>query len=563
MKRLLAALLSAAIVAGAAQQTGAVSLVDVVALDGAGRAVAGLKPADFEITADGKPAEVIRETYLDTVRHTAVSATPLPALETAPDEIHRTTVFVVDDLCLPRARLARVRDELNGFVANELARGDVAAILRTSGGTPRERELTGEPARLSAALAAIQYLGGGVSQASCARAAWTAVNYALNGLAGLPGRKAVVLISGELAAPPGNVGAAIARRAAAAMAAVYRTAEDASGFAESTGGAADANPARVAAETASYYALGFESEARNVPVEVRVKRAGVTLRARRHPAGSPRARLQFVPDDEMSILLEAANSPFAGTAIGLRATPLFNNTAAGGQLLQVLCHIDARGLSYLRDEKGLYRFDFRVGAGEAPEAGRVVSLMMSGRAMHLTREEFERAMREGVLVDVQLPGGSGAQDVRAVVEDTLSGRTGSANAFVELQNPARGGLFLSSIVLRGADDVRESPAVRSFHPGASLEFVYNIYNLTLDKAGRSQATSRVEMFAGGRTVFEGKEMALSFEPGPDPRRRHVSGRIRLDPTVGQGRYILHVTVTDMLAPRARTAGGFVDFTVEP
>jgi hypothetical protein len=559
MVALLAALLAGAL-ASAAQQPGAVSLVDVVALDSADRPVPGLTPADFEITAGGQPVPVIRLTYFDTVRHTAATATSLPALELTPDQNHRSTVFVVDDLCLPAAELARVRGQLDGFVTNRLSGGDVAAVLRTSGGTARSRQLTAGRALLMEAIEAIQYLGGSVSPAACAIAAWTSVNYALTGLTPFHGRKSVVLLSGDLRPPAGAAAAAMARGAAAAMAAIYQQSPAATAFAESTGGAAGADPERVAAETSAYYVLAFPGEARDI--HVRVRRPGITLRTRTIPAGLPPVRPLSIPDDLAVAAIAAANSPFEGAAIGLKVTPLFNNTAADGSYVEVLCHIDIRDLAYLRDEQGRYHFGFEAGAVAAFEAGSAARLTMRERTLQFSEEEYQRARKEGVVVALRLAWGAGARDVRAVVADARSGRTGGASAFVEPHDLPSRALFLSSIALEGGKDVRESPAVRAFHPGASLTFVYNIYNAAVDKEGRARIAARAQLFAGGRTVFSGQPLTITFEPPAVPRRQ-VRGTINLDSTIGPGRYVLYVGVTDLLSAANNTAGQYIDFTVEP
>ncbi|MBS1855869.1 MAG: hypothetical protein JST11_10930 [Acidobacteria bacterium] len=559
---LLAALLAAS-PAAAAEQPGAVSLVDAVALDSAGRPVSGLTPADFEITAAGQPVPVIRLSYFDTLRHTAATATELPALELTPDQIHRTTVFVVDDLCLPAAELARIREELDGFVAGSLASGDVAAVLRTSGGTARSRQLTADRLRLAGSIAEIQYLGGGISRQTCAVAAWTAVGYALGGLAPFHGRKSVVLLSGDLPQPSVNAAAEIARRAATAMAALYQESPSRPSFAESTGGAAGAAPGRVAAETAAYYVLAFPGKP--AAIEVRVRRPGITLRTRALPAGLAPVNLLHTPDAPEAALLAAADSPFEGNAIGLAVTTLFNNTAADGSYVEVLCHVDVRDLSYLRDEQGRYRLEFVAGAAAATILSGSVTRLSSMRdqALTLTAAEYQRALREGVVVNLRLAWGSGSRDVRAAVADVRSGRTGGAAAFVETRDFLSGTLFLSGIALQGSAGVSESPAVRAFRPGASVTFVYNIYNAAADKEGRSRVTVRAQLFAGGRTVFTGQPLTITFEPPAGTRRRQVNGRINLDSTIGAGRYILHLSVKDELSPVAAAATQFTDFTVEP
>ena len=50
---------------------------------------------------------------------------------------------------------------------------------------------------------------------------------------------------------------------------------------------------------------------------------------------------------------------------------------------------------------------------------------------------------------------------------------------------------------------------------------------------------------------------------PNNVRRLVKGRLKLDPAIAPGRYILEVTVTDLVAKEPRVAHQFMDFTIEP
>ena len=86
--RLVPALLACAL-AALAQDTAAPArnaLIDVIVTDAAGGPVSNLTASDFEVTEEGKPLSVVRLTAFDTVRHTAVSAGNMPALDLTPEQ---------------------------------------------------------------------------------------------------------------------------------------------------------------------------------------------------------------------------------------------------------------------------------------------------------------------------------------------------------------------------------------------------------------------------------------------------------------------------------------------
>ena len=105
--------------------------------------------------------------------------------------------------------------------------------------------------------------------------------------------------------------------------------------------------------------------------------------------------------------------------------------------------------------------------------------------------------------------------------------------------------------------------MRRFRAGQHLSYAYSIYNATLRDGGRTELESQVRLFADGREIHTGKSTSLQFEAVPDARRRQVNGSISLDPTIGPGRYVLQLTVSDKLHPESRSASQFIDFFIEP
>src|ERR1035438_2468071 len=176
-------------------------VLDAVAVDASGRAVADLTAEDFEVVQGGVSRKITNFTWFDTRLHTAVSqAGQLAALDLLPDEIRRNLVVVVDDLGLTPAGINGVRDTLKTFVGSGMSSGDRMAILRTSGGSSVLQQLTGDTRTLAEAIDAIRYLGGGTGAASAGRASWLTLRYALDGLRDFPGRKVVGLFAQNPAA---------------------------------------------------------------------------------------------------------------------------------------------------------------------------------------------------------------------------------------------------------------------------------------------------------------------------------------------------------------------------
>jgi VWFA-related protein len=135
---------------------------EVMVFDKKGRFVEGLKPEQFELAINGEPRQL---SFFDQV--TAGSAKEIAqvaaAQVTAPGRSDlsssrlsnrgRTIFFFLDDLHLSPASLARSREALLKFIADQMSSDDQVAIVSTSGQIGFLQQLTDNPAVLRAAIA--------------------------------------------------------------------------------------------------------------------------------------------------------------------------------------------------------------------------------------------------------------------------------------------------------------------------------------------------------------------------------------------------------------------------
>jgi VWFA-related protein len=160
--------------------------VDAVVVDDQGRHVTDLSPADFEVTERGKRQAVRQVLYVQSARTPGVvrdlgaappagsaePATPAPAPAAAPakprvlgpvhglpskDHAGRVIAIVVDDLGLSFDSTAYVRRMLFRYVEQQIAPGDLVAILRTSGGVGALQQFTTDKRLLHAAVDRVRY----------------------------------------------------------------------------------------------------------------------------------------------------------------------------------------------------------------------------------------------------------------------------------------------------------------------------------------------------------------------------------------------------------------------
>jgi VWFA-related protein len=604
MKRGLAALFACAWMAfgqrsGPAAPSSAAALnplvVDAVAVDAAGRPVTDLAAGDFEVVQDGRALKITNCTWFDTRLHTAVSrsseAGQLPALDLLPDEIRRNLVVVVDDLGLSPAGINGVRKALTDFLSGSMSSGDRMAILRSSGGFGVRQQLTGDARKLTDAIDDIRYLGGGTSAAVARSAYRLTMRYALDGLRDFAGRKVVVLFSEN----PGGAGpwdrvADSAHAAHAAAAAVYtvHALPEAAGvaavppgalesLARDTGGLFCTDFARVLQNEQGYYAIGLQPEANPddppvKPTELRVRRAGVTVRSR---AGflSQRPRVEFpAPVSYAELLNRALASPFAGDDTRASLTALFSETLRTGPVVAAVLHFDARDFTFIHDLQDVYHGAVQMKAAAYRDDGLSTVPLEQASKVILRPAEYRFAMEHGLRLtfQVKLPD-AGAWQIRAVVADGASDRVGTVTRFIEVPDIRKGGLALSGLALGAgtpaADSAPSDPQadadVRIFRPGSVCTFQYSIFNALIGADKQAVLEVHTRMFASGRVVFDGKPERMTFGELAASARRQITGHLKLDPKMAPGDYILQVTVRDLvgLPGEPRTATQFTDFQV--
>ena len=209
--------------------------VDAIVTDSKGKPVTNLTAGDFEVLQDGKPQAITNFVFIN-IKESKVTAPPVRA--TAPpkkgqpappppppvairqDQIRRTIALVVDDLGLAADNTVRVRQSLKQWVDDEMRPGDLVAVIRTSAGMGALQQFTSDKRLLYAAIDLVQYHLGRVGVSSFApltgarmegeidtslfddevQQSYTlgsigAIQYVLQGLRDLPGRKSMVLFS--------------------------------------------------------------------------------------------------------------------------------------------------------------------------------------------------------------------------------------------------------------------------------------------------------------------------------------------------------------------------------
>lgn len=211
--------------------------IDAVVTDSRGKHITDLSSTDFEILLDGEPQklrvfEIVKgnvpearpaqsSSSAEKARSSQPAQPPAPAPSVKPGDVRRSIVLFVDDLSLSADRVPFVRKALRDLVDKQMQPGDLVAIVRASAGLGALQDFTTDKNLLRAAAEQVRWnpSGKGGLQAYAndndfstsaaeqetrfraeyfAAATVESLRRLVDGMASLPGRKSVIILSNDL-----------------------------------------------------------------------------------------------------------------------------------------------------------------------------------------------------------------------------------------------------------------------------------------------------------------------------------------------------------------------------
>jgi len=641
--------------------------VDVTVTDSKGRHVTDLTAEDFIILQDHKPREITNFSLVR-VKDPAVEKLPvhkpasrtldapsppdLPLMNHEPDQFRRKIALVVDDMGISWEGMVYVRESLRKWVDEEMQPGDLVALIRTGLGVGTLQQFTGSKQMLYAAIERVVYNGhsrvgvhfctdntladsqqllgdlgmipsGGENRRHLTLASLGSIQYVLDGLKNLPGRKSLVLFTEDLwmtfdQGQDTTVGEKFQRlikdanRAAVVIHTIdsrglvsglqcslddYQYAQDGMvALAKGTGGLfehsrndIDGALFEAVRDGDAYYLIGFQPDAELVSemqsgkrkfhsIEVRLKRPGLHVRTRSDFLGALDRPAE--PVTQRQRLEQALYSPFKAGTLPVRLTVLFSQTREGISRITALLHFDTDKLGFSEAPDGWQEAEVEIIASLFDIDGQQLEFADRKLSLKAKGETYKDMVKNGVVVYMSVPAKkAGAYQMRVVLSDTKNGRMGSAMQFVEVPDVRKGRLAISGIALAaeksrsGANQKQEerlitgrevngTTAVRLFKPGETISWGYQILNAKTREDKRSKLQTYVRLFHEGREVYVAEPALIRIEPDEKSGRMIGTGRMQLKKII-PGNYILQVVVKDMLAKeKHRTAVQSIDFEVQ-
>lgn len=493
--------------------TTALVQIDVTVTDSKGKIVRDLKPEEIEIYENGKKQPISNFSFISNTREIAAGQaagkTPVSAVPVAPlksEQVRRTIALVVDDLTLSFESTYQVRRALKKFVDEQMQDGDLVAIIRTGAGIGALQQFTSDRRMLYAAIEKVRWNASGTGRIGAfapleakidtgmpeeepepgertpegierefndfrnsvfATGTLGAVNYVVRGMAELPGRKSIMLLSdgfkmftrdasGNM--DSGRVLESVRRlvdQANRASVVIYtmdprglqvtgisaadntqgRTAteiqQEASDrneelrdtqdglvfLARQTGGFAFVNNndlsggIRRVLDDQSYYLVGYEPDEdtfdpktrRYNKLDVRILRKGTRVRYRSGFFGVSDEKMAGPRATGNLSLMNALMSPFAVNEIPVRMNTLFGHHRSQGSYVRSLLHVTAKDLTFTDGLKGEKIAVFDVLAVGFGDNGVPVDEISRKYTITLDKEPYDAFVRRGFVYDFAFP----------------------------------------------------------------------------------------------------------------------------------------------------------------
>lgn len=629
--------------------------LDAVVTDKSGRVITDLEPGEFEILQDGKPRKITRFAFIQTQsgptprppKKLDPNATPIPPPAYKPDQVRRTVVLVVDDLALSFESMYHVRDAIKKFTAS-LQPGDRIALLRTGSGAGAFQSFTTDHNQINQLADTLRWNFRSRTSASSSKAmegataalldaneedgdsdtaeeelqnraaglgAVGALQWILNGLAPVPGRKSIVLLSegfklqtrsrgfdvlnGTLTDPlhrltnlasragvviytidprglqtlgltaadrvdPRRVDQDLERRARE-----FRQSQDPLRIlAADTGGRAflDSNTVddslrRVLDDQAGFYLLGYDPQEETFDrkyhrITVRVKRKGLEVRSRNGFIGvedtPPVPPPSQTPQQQ---LVSALAAPFQSAAIPVKLTGLFAVDAQERPYLHCLLHIGLENVKFTTTPEGKLRGQLEILVAGFDANGVSPHNTYKPVGISIEPGTAKEKLAHGLFVSVAYPlKNPGPYQLRAAIRDSGAGAIGTASQFVMAPDLTKRKMTLSSLFVASGTEIQDASRLgtRLFKAGEEVAYSVQVLNA---KPGARLAI-QVKLFDEGKEIFHGSEVVMS-------NPKSANGVIRLGSRMKAGEYALQVIVTDASAPKPRRYSQWTDLRVVP
>jgi VWFA-related protein len=320
---------------------------------------------------------------------------------------------------------------------------------------------------------------------------------------------------------------------------------------------------KILARSNGYYTLAYapseKFDKKFHEIKIKLKRNG--LKVYSHAGYVAREEvMSTAPRTKEEGIAAAARSPLARNDIDVTPNVAVRFLAGNKAAVDIHMLIDARKLHF--SETGdHYQVSLDVVGFVFDQMGRNRGGFSETINLNLNRDDYQRALQQGLTYTASTEVQPDYYQVRGVVREASSGSLGTFSKYLEVPDLAKGKLAMSSLFLFATDPKGTKPApllaLRQLSRRQDLRYAALIYNPKL-KDGSSQLRSQMIISQGDKVLFREPEQPVESK-GDGPVTK--IGQLGLS-KVAPGHYVLTLVITDTLADKkTQTLARSIDFTV--
>lgn len=337
----------------------------------------------------------------------------------------------------------------------------------------------------------------------------------------------------------------------------------------------DAGLAKALDDLNGYYLIGYQPQRNDIDktkpqfhrIAVKVKRPGLHVRSRTGYFGEPDAPTSSNPETtRQEQIARALQSPFQINDIGLELHPFYSqamDASSSRSILRGIVQVDLKDIAFHDVGGSMKHGDVALVCAAYDIDGQLAGSSDQVFAMEATPEQLAKQGANKIHYQIEIPiTKPGAYQIRTAARDEATGKTGAANAFVQVPDYHAGELALSSLVLYKQDGAMAVPrdgdpegfanaAGKVFEPGTSLGYALYVYNAS----AAAKLTMELRLFKDGEQIFAGAPLpvATSKKSSAPP----AMGKLKIPPGMAPGDYAVALVIHD----GERTAMQWTDFTL--
>ncbi len=324
----------------------------------------------------------------------------------------------------------------------------------------------------------------------------------------------------------------------------------------------DAGLDKILARSNGYYTLAYSPsekfDRKFHKIEIKVKRNGTRVYS--HMGYVAREEIApTAPRTKEEGVAVAARSPLAKNDIDVTPNVAIRLKPDNRAAVDIHMLIDAKKLHF--EESGnQYQDSLDVVGFVFDQLGRQRGGFSETVNLNLTRNDYQRALAQGLTYTATTEVTPDYYQVRAVVREASSGSLGTFSKYLEVPDLTKGKLAMSSVFLFAVDSGKNPTpllAIRQLNRKQGLRYVAMIYNPKL-KDGKPQLHSQMIISQGNKVLFREPEQPFESNGNAPGTKMGQLGLSKVAP----GRYVLTLVITDPLADKkTQTQARSIDFTV--